>query len=92
MSIRNDRIEPQSSSFFSIQARWLFNRWQITEGAKSLEFIERQRKLNPKLIDSMKPDEVGTLVLNDFDSGFTFDLGENQWFEVDKKAGTVSGR
>lgn len=61
----------------------MFNRWQIMEDAKSLEYIEREE------LEGLKPQEVGTLVLKDFDSAFTFALEDNKWFEVDKKAGTV---
>ena len=62
----------------------MFNRWQIREDAKSLEYIERER------LQGQKPQEVGTLVLKESDSAFTFALEANKWFEVDKKAGTVS--
>ena len=77
------------SSSTLVQATWRFNRWQITENEKSLEYIEKQRAENPKLLNNAKPYEVGTLVLEDVDTTFTFELEKNQWFDVDKKAGTV---
>ena len=81
-----------SSTFFqkTFQAKWRFNQWQITENEKSLEYIEKRKADNPKLLDNAKPYEVGTLVLEDVDGTFSFELEKNQWFDVDKKAGTVS--